>query len=79
MIGLMIIKIAIKKRLEWVNLDSLKIPTQRLDTLDKLETVKKYKVEMVCTNNHLNSVISVIKFTHPYEQVAYFIIKMENQ
>ncbi|MBW5290436.1 MAG: hypothetical protein Rsou_0814 [Candidatus Ruthia sp. Asou_11_S2] len=47
--------------------------------LDKLETVKEYKVEMICASNHLSSVISAMKSAHPYEQVAYAVIKMENQ
>ena len=47
--------------------------------LNKLETVKEYKVEMICRSDHLNSVIDAMKLAHPYEQVAYAVIKMENQ
>jgi len=45
--------------------------------LGELVTIEEYKVEMMCTNEHLDSVIKVMKFSHPYEQVAYSVIKME--
>lgn len=47
--------------------------------LNKFETVKEYKVEMICSSDHLNSVIDAMKLAHPYEQIAYAVIKMENQ
>ncbi len=46
--------------------------------LDKLETIKEYKVEVI-SNNHFNSVISAMKSAHSYGQVGYTVIKMENQ
>ncbi len=77
--GLMIIKIALGKQLVQVNLNPLKNANPVIGQLDKLETIKEYKVEMICTNNNLNSAINAMKSAHPYEQVAYAVIKMENQ
>ncbi|WP_428087219.1 NGG1p interacting factor NIF3 [Candidatus Thioglobus sp.] len=47
--------------------------------LDKLETIEEYKVEMVCVDNNLQQALEALKFSHPYEQVAYSVIKMDNQ
>lgn len=46
--------------------------------LDELEAVEEYKVEMLCAETTIESVISAMKFAHPYEQVAYTVVKMEN-
>lgn len=45
--------------------------------LDVLETIAEYKVEMMCTSDSLNAVISALKKKHPYEEVAYCVVKME--
>ncbi len=45
--------------------------------LNKLKVLEEYKVEMLCTKDKIKQVISVMKLTHPYEQVAYSIFKME--
>ena len=46
--------------------------------LDELEGIEEYKVEMMCVDDHLDSVIKAMKFSHPYEEEAYTVIKMEN-
>ena len=46
--------------------------------LDQLEAIEEYKVEMLCIDEYLDSVINAMKFAHPYEQVAYTVIKMED-
>lgn len=46
--------------------------------LDELEAVEEYKVEMLCTEATIEPVINAMKFAHPYEQVAYTVVKMEN-
>ena len=46
--------------------------------LDELEAIEEYKVEMMCVDDNLQMVIEAMKFAHPYEQVAYTVIKMEN-
>lgn len=45
--------------------------------LNNLETIEEYKVEMICSNNNLGLVIKALKFAHPYEEVAYNVIKIE--
>jgi len=47
--------------------------------LDELEAIEEYKVEMMCVDDNLGLVIEAMKFAHPYEEVAYTVIKMENQ
>ena len=46
--------------------------------INKLETIEEYKVEMLCAKENIKQVVDVMKSTHPYEQVAYWVIKMEN-
>ncbi|MDC9715234.1 MAG: NGG1p interacting factor NIF3 [Gammaproteobacteria bacterium] len=45
--------------------------------LDKLEILEELKVEMLCTQENLKQAISAMKSAHPYEQVAYSILKMK--
>ncbi|MBC8493322.1 MAG: NGG1p interacting factor NIF3 [Candidatus Thioglobus sp.] len=47
--------------------------------LDELEAIEEYKVEMVCVDDNLQRALEAMKFAHPYEQVAYTVIKMDNQ
>ena len=49
-----------------------------IGVLNKVEKVEEYKVEMLCTNNKLDSALKAMKSAHEYEQVAYVVIKMEN-
>ena len=46
--------------------------------LDKLEVIDEYKVEMICADDNLDLVIEAMKLSHPYEEVAFSVIKMEN-
>lgn len=43
----------------------------------KIETVAEIKVEMICASPCLSEAIAALKLTHPYEEVAYFVIKSE--
>jgi structural hemagglutinin/hemolysin toxin protein RtxA len=45
--------------------------------LGKLERVQEYKVEMVCDPVYIQQVIQALTATHPYEQPAYFVLRME--
>ena len=36
-----------------------------------IETVSEYKVEMLCTDEHLNNVIAAMREAHPYEVPAF--------
>ena len=49
-----------------------------IGTKDKIETVTEYKVELVCAEQFLQAVVEAIKASHPYEEVAYCVIRMES-
>ena len=42
-----------------------------------LETLSEYKVEMVCAEKYLAEVVKAMKGSHPYEEVAYSVIRTE--
>lgn len=44
----------------------------------KLETVAEYRVEMVCIEASLGAAIAAMKLAHPYEEVAYQVVRLEN-
>ena len=43
-----------------------------------LETVSEYKVEMVCEEKLLSSVVVALKKSHPYEEVAYSVVQLRS-
>ncbi len=45
---------------------------------DKLESVPEYKVEMVCQELLVAAVIEAMKDSHPYDEVAYSVMRIEN-
>ena len=46
--------------------------------LDKVELVQEYKVEMICSDELIRTAVKALKKTHPYEEVAYEVYKIEN-
>jgi hypothetical protein len=46
--------------------------------IGKLELVKEFKIEMVCSDEVVSNVILAMKNTHPYEEVAYEVYSLEN-
>ncbi|MCK9453926.1 MAG: NGG1p interacting factor NIF3 [Sulfurimonas sp.] len=48
-----------------------------IGSLDKLEYVQEYKVEMICSDELIEEAIRVLKETHPYEEVAYEVFRMQ--
>ena len=42
-----------------------------------LETLSEYKVEMVCAEKYIAEVVKAMKDSHPYEEVAYSVIRTE--
>lgn len=42
-----------------------------------LETLSEYKVEMVCAEMYMVEVVKAMKDSHPYEEVAYSVIRTE--
>jgi structural toxin protein (hemagglutinin/hemolysin) RtxA len=45
---------------------------------NKLDVVMEYKVEMVCAADCIREVIMALKQSHPYEEPAYAVIKLED-
>ncbi|MEX0964739.1 MAG: NGG1p interacting factor NIF3 [Pseudohongiellaceae bacterium] len=45
---------------------------------DRLETVSEYKVEMVCAEQYIAAAIKALRSAHPYEEVAYSVIRTES-
>lgn len=43
-----------------------------------VETVEEYRLEMVCEEDKIQSVIKALKETHPYEEPPIEIIKLES-
>ncbi len=42
-----------------------------------LERLEEYKVEMVCEDSIIKQAVAALKKAHPYEEVAFEVIKME--
>ena len=49
-----------------------------LGKVDRLEKVSELKVEMICIPEKIHSVVKILKETHPYEEPAYEVIKLES-
>jgi len=49
-----------------------------IGSLGELERVEEYKIEMVCEDKLIKEAVKVLKETHPYEEVAYEVFKMED-
>ena len=46
--------------------------------LNKLEVLEEYKIEMICSDELIRQAVKILKDTHPYEEVAYEVFKMED-
>ncbi len=44
---------------------------------NQLEALPEYYVEMICADDYIRQVIEQLKNTHPYEEPAYAVIKLE--
>ncbi|MBL6991321.1 MAG: NGG1p interacting factor NIF3 [Bacteriovoracaceae bacterium] len=44
---------------------------------NEVETVQEVKVEMVCDPKYIEKVVAAMKLMHPYEEVAYDVLKLE--
>jgi hypothetical protein len=49
-----------------------------LGKVGELERVSELKIEMLCIPDKIHSVVKVLKETHPYEEPAYEVIKLES-
>ena len=45
---------------------------------DQVERVSEFKVEMVCLQGRQAAVIAALKSAHPYDEVAYCVIRIES-
>lgn len=43
----------------------------------QLEVGREHRVEMVCEERVIRSVVQAMKLAHPYEEVAYHVLKAE--
>jgi hypothetical protein len=43
----------------------------------EVEIVEEYRVEMICDDSLIKKAVALLKETHPYEEVAYEVFKME--
>ncbi len=46
-------------------------------THGKVEQVAEYRVEMVCTDEAVDAVIAALRATHPYQEPAFDLIRVE--
>ena len=42
----------------------------------EITRIEEYRVEMVCSDEHIAEVVTVLKHTHPYEEPAYDLIRL---
>jgi len=45
--------------------------------LNELEKIAEFKIEMVCEDDLIHEVIAALKMSHPYEEPAYQVYRME--
>ncbi|KTD08148.1 NGG1p interacting factor NIF3 [Legionella jamestowniensis] len=48
-----------------------------IGTVDALTFVPEYKVEILCTADCIESVVQALKSSHPYEEPAYEVVRLE--
>lgn len=46
--------------------------------VNRLESLKEFRVEMVCADEAINFVLKAMKKAHPYEEVAFEVYTLEN-
>ena len=46
--------------------------------VDTIEKVQEYKVEMICKDKLIKEAVKVLKESHPYEEVAFEVFKLED-
>jgi len=45
---------------------------------NRIETVEEYRIEMVCADELLKHAVAALKSSHPYEEPAYDVWKLED-
>mgnify|MGYP001819375690 CR=1 FL=1 len=51
--------------------------TPAIGERNRIETVAELKIEMVCDDAHIGDVVAALKSSHPYEEPAYDVWKLE--
>jgi structural hemagglutinin/hemolysin toxin protein RtxA len=46
--------------------------------IDVIEKAAELKIEMVCANEYIQATIKALKESHPYEEPAYQVIRIED-
>jgi hypothetical protein len=46
--------------------------------LDQIETVDEFRIEMVCADEYIEDTVAALKKSHPYEEPAYDVWKLED-
>ena len=49
-----------------------------IGSVNQLEKIAEYRVEMVCDDQHIHAAVAALKQTHPYEEPAYQVIRIED-
>lgn len=49
-----------------------------LGEVNQLEKVAELKVELLCSADVISAAVQALKTSHPYEEVAYEVYKLEN-
>jgi hypothetical protein len=39
--------------------------------------VEEYRVELVCSEDHIKAAVAAMKLAHPYEEPAYDVVRLE--
>ena len=45
---------------------------------DRIETVAELRIEMVCADDYIGDAVAALKNSHPYEEPAYDVWKLED-
>ena len=45
---------------------------------DRIETVAELRIEMVCADEYIGDAVAALKNSHPYEEPAYDVWKLED-
>ena len=49
-----------------------------IGSLGNIERVEEYKVELACEDSLIKDAVKTLKQSHPYEEVAYEVFKLED-
>ena len=48
-----------------------------IGTVDQVEEIPEYKVEIICNTHQIKSAVAALKLAHPYEVPSYQVILLE--